>query len=52
MREMIPTYRWTEAVFWRGLAFSTVVVHISLPPLLAAPFGMLAVMRLRWDADG
>jgi len=37
---------------WRGLGFSAAVTPIAVLLLFAAAFGVLAVMRFRWEADG
>jgi ABC-2 type transport system permease protein len=51
---VFPT-RWAmdglDAVTWRGLGFSAVAVPIALLFGCALVFGILAVMRFRWEAD-
>jgi ABC-2 type transport system permease protein len=52
---VMPT-RWAidglEAMTWRGLGFSAAVAPIGMLLLFTAVFGVLAVLRFRWEADG
>lgn len=54
MTVVIPT-RWAmdalDAVTWRGLGFSAVAQPIALTLACALVFGVLAVVRFRWEAD-
>ncbi len=51
---VFPT-RWAmdglDAVTWRGLGFSAVALPIALLFACALVFGVMAVMRFRWEAD-
>ena len=51
----LPT-RWAvdglDAMVWRGLGFSDAVAPIAVLLLFAAIFGVLAVTRFRWEAEG
>ena len=51
---VIPT-RWAmdglDATTWRGLGFSAAALPIALLTGCALAFGVLAVMRFRWEAD-
>jgi ABC-2 type transport system permease protein len=51
---VIPT-RWAmdglDATTWRGLGFSAAALPIALLTGCALVFGVLAVMRFRWEAD-
>ena len=52
---IIPT-RWAidglDGMTWRGLGFSSALAPISVLTLFAFLFGLVAVMRFRWRADG
>jgi len=52
---IMPT-RWAvdglDAMVWRGLGFSDAVAPIAVLLLFAAIFGVLAVTRFRWEAEG
>ncbi|HUI77136.1 MAG TPA: ABC transporter permease [Bryobacteraceae bacterium] len=52
---VMPT-RWAidgfEAMTWRGLGFSAALVPMALQLLFALLFGLLAVARFRWEAEG
>jgi ABC-2 type transport system permease protein len=52
---VIPT-RWAvdglDAMSWRGLGFSAALPPIGVLLLFAALFGVVAVMRFRWKAEG
>jgi len=51
---VVPT-RWAmdglDGMTWRGLGFSSAVVPISMMLLFTLLFGVVAVMRFRWEAD-
>jgi ABC-2 type transport system permease protein len=51
----IPT-RWAvdglDGMVWRGLPFSDAVMPIVVLLGFAAAFGILAVTRFRWEAEG
>jgi len=50
----VPT-RWAmdglDAMTWRGLGFTASVTPIAVLLLFSAVFGIIAVMRFRWEAD-
>ena len=52
---IMPT-RWAvdglDAMVWRGLGFSDAIEPIAVLLLFAAIFGVLAVTRFRWEAEG
>ncbi len=52
---VVPT-RWAmdglDAMTWRGLDFSAAATPIALLTAASVVFGMLAVMRFKWEADG
>src|SRR5262249_55848529 len=52
---IVPT-RWAvdglDGMTWRGLGFSSALAPISVLTLFAFLFGLVAVMRFRWRADG
>ena len=52
---VMPT-RWAidglEAMTWRGLGFSSAIAPIAVQLGFAAVFGVLAVARFRWEAEG
>jgi len=52
---IIPT-RWAidglDGMTWRGLGFSSALAPIFVLTLFAFSFGLVAVMRFRWRADG
>jgi ABC-2 type transport system permease protein len=52
---IMPT-RWAidgfEAMTWRGLGFGSALAPIAAQLLFALVFGLLAVARFRWEAEG
>ena len=52
---VIPT-RWAmdglDAMSWRGLGFSAALPPIGVLLLFTLLFGVVAVMRFRWKAEG
>jgi ABC-2 type transport system permease protein len=52
---IVPT-RWAidglDGMTWRGLGFSSALAPIAVLILFALLFGVVAVMRFRWRADG
>jgi ABC-2 type transport system permease protein len=41
-----------DAVVWRGLGFEAAIVPIAVLLLFSVVFGVLAVTRFRWEAEG
>ena len=50
----VPT-RWAmdglDAMTWRGLGFAASVAPIAVLLLFSLVFGVIAVVRFRWEAD-
>jgi ABC-2 type transport system permease protein len=55
MTVVVPT-RWAmdglDAMTWRGLALSAAVAPIAVLLFFSLLFGVLAVTRFRWEAEG